>query len=944
MRLSRVLPCPVIGLLLVALSVGQQVSDASAAPPAAVDYLRDIKPILAARCFACHGPLKQQHNLRLDTAAAMRQGGESGPAVEPHDSEGSLLYRAVTGADGWQMPPEGEPLSGEQITKLKSWINAGAQAPADELPAADPRNHWAFRPPQRPAPPAVANARWARNPIDRFVAAEHEKHGVSPRPEAPRHLLLRRVYLDLIGLPPTADELESFLADASADAYEKVVDRLLASPQYAERWARHWMDIWRYSDWYGFGNEVRNSQPHIWRWRDWIIDSLAADKGYDQMIVEMLAGDELAPTDQATLRATGFLVRNWYKFNRNTWLQDTIEHTGKAFLAITFNCARCHDHKYDPISQEDYYHLRAFFEPHDVRTDFAGELDRGKAGLVRVYDAQADRPTYLFVRGDEREPDKSRNLLPALPAILCSQPLAISPVTLAPEAWYGGLDPRLQQAMLRAAADEVSTTQSKLSAAKGRHSQSQEQLKEAARLAATFSPPACAWWAYEPPSDLVAMLLLAAAQRAVDECRDDAAVAEQACRVALARLVSLEAKVAAERAKFAQPPDPAATALALAAGRAQRQAELEARQFELASARRQQALAQRNAFPGGQSDLKLDEAAASVKAATNALDAARAAALDPSPTYTPLDKVYPAVSTGRRLALARWIASRSNPLTARVAVNHIWRRHFGRPLVRTVFDFGMNGQPPSHPALLDWLAVEFMESGWRMKPLHRLIVTSAAYRLDSAGGDESNLRIDPDNRLVWRMNVRRADAEVIRDAVLRLAGDLDQTIGGPELDQATADATTRRSIYYRHANEKRVVFLELFDQPTVAEGYERMESIVPQQALALLNSRFAIEHARMLAEQLWQRALAESSAGGLPRDRFIRLAFRHVLARDPGDLERGECETFLAEQAGRLANPRLLTAFGQPPDGATKPEEPAAQARADFVQVLLNHNDFVTIR
>jgi hypothetical protein len=217
--------------------------------------------------------------------------------------------------------------------------------------------------------PAVKDARWARNPIDAFVAAERERRGLVPMPPAERDVLLRRLTLDLTGLPPTPGELDADVAETSPTIDETVIDRLLASPRYGERWGRHWMDVWRYSDWAGYQQEVRNSQPHVWRWRDWIVESLNADKPYDQMVREMLAGDEIAPDDPNTVRATGYLVRNWYKFNRNVWLDDTVEHTFKAFLATTINCARCHDHRYDPISQQDFYRAKAVFEPHDVRTD-----------------------------------------------------------------------------------------------------------------------------------------------------------------------------------------------------------------------------------------------------------------------------------------------------------------------------------------------------------------------------------------------------------------------------------------------------------------------------------------------------------------------------------------------------------------------------------------------
>ncbi|HZJ15043.1 MAG TPA: DUF1549 domain-containing protein, partial [Chthoniobacteraceae bacterium] len=256
----------------------------------------------------------------------------------------------------------------------------------------------------RPAIPIVQNADWVRTPIDAFIADEHAHRGLTPRPTTSKPVLLRRVYLDLIGLSPTPKEQRAFADDLSSDAYERVVDRLLADPRYGERWGRHWMDIWRYSDWAGWtdGKQVRDSQRHIWRWRDWIVESLNTDKSYDRMILEMLAGDELAPEDPATLRATGFLVRNYKMLSREQWLEDTVKHTAQAFLGITLGCAKCHDHKTDPIPQTDYYQVRAIFEPHQVRTDrLPGELDREKGGIVRVYDVEKPPPTYFFNRGDE---------------------------------------------------------------------------------------------------------------------------------------------------------------------------------------------------------------------------------------------------------------------------------------------------------------------------------------------------------------------------------------------------------------------------------------------------------------------------------------------------------------------------------------------------------------
>src|SRR5262245_47457380 len=269
----------------------------------------------------------------------------------------------------------------------------------------------------RPGLPVVRDADWARNPIDAFVAVEREKRQLAPRPEAPREALLRRVTIDLTGLPPTAEELRNFLSDKSPTAYEKVVDRLLGSPRYGERWGRHWMDVWRYSDWAGWGAQVRDSQPHIWHGLDWIVESLDGGTGYDRMVLEMLAADELAPTDQDALRATGFLVRNYKLLSREKWLQDAVDHTAQAFLGLTLGCARCHDHFYDPITTKEYYQVRAIFQPHNVRTDRLPNVDPKVSGLPRAYDADLTTKTFVLLRGDDRTPDKTE-LLPGVPEAL----------------------------------------------------------------------------------------------------------------------------------------------------------------------------------------------------------------------------------------------------------------------------------------------------------------------------------------------------------------------------------------------------------------------------------------------------------------------------------------------------------------------------------------------
>ncbi|PYV17174.1 MAG: hypothetical protein DMG07_06440, partial [Acidobacteria bacterium] len=397
-------------------------SPATAASPDAPRtglFATEVRPVFEGICFKCHDTARSASGLDLTTRESLLRGGDHGPAVIPGNAKGSLLYRAVAHAGELRMPYKSDKLPEQTIARIAEWIDQGARYDAPLVSAGkaqqhDPRaDHWAFKVPKRPAVPVVRNRAWVRNPIDAFIAGEHEKRGLKPAAPAEKRTLLRRVYLDLTGLPPTPQELAAFLADRSDDAYERVVDRLLASPRYGEQWGRHWMDIWRYSDWYGirYANLVRFSERHVWRWRDWIVESLNEDKGYDRMILEMLAGDEIAPADPRVLRATGYLVRNKNLDNRNVGLQETVDHAAAGFLGITLKCARCHDHKFDPFLQTEYYRFRAFFEPMAVRIDHVeGQPDTLEDGVARVYDANAKAPTYRFIRGDQSNPDKDKPL------------------------------------------------------------------------------------------------------------------------------------------------------------------------------------------------------------------------------------------------------------------------------------------------------------------------------------------------------------------------------------------------------------------------------------------------------------------------------------------------------------------------------------------------------
>ena len=439
-------------------------------PVDAADYLRDIKPVFKARCYACHGALKQKAGLRVDTAANIRKGAKGDLVViagKPNESE--LLARIVSADKDERMPPEGAPLKQQEIEVIRKWIAAGLPLPENEKAETDPKDHWAFQIPKKVSLPGNAG-----NPIDALLERRRKTLNLKTQPQAKRTILLRRLYLDLIGLPPTRAQLND------QRPWKQIVDELLNNPQHGERWGRHWMDVWRYSDWSGYKAEVRNSQKHVWHWRDWIIDSLNDDKSYATMVQHMLAGDEVAPTDPAALSATGYLVRSWYKFNRHTWLDKTIEHSGKAFLGVTIGCAKCHDHMYDPISQRAYYEYRAIFETHDVRdSQVASAVNPLGQTIPRVFDKRLNDQTYVFLRGDDRTPKKDEVMLPGIPPVFGTT-LEVESVKLPAAAFYpGSTDLAQQQDQVRAEKElALATSQLKSADAKLQELMQEQAAKE----------------------------------------------------------------------------------------------------------------------------------------------------------------------------------------------------------------------------------------------------------------------------------------------------------------------------------------------------------------------------------------------------------------------------------------------------------------------------------
>jgi mono/diheme cytochrome c family protein len=1138
-------------------------SSAVSAASSGADYESQVKSIFKKHCFACHGALKQEGNLRLDTVPSMLRGGDSGAAIAPGDAAASLIIKRVTSTDASErMPQEAEPLKADQIEAIKAWIAAGAKGPTDEKPEPDPREHWAFQKPVRPVAdegPIAGNSA-----IDGLIGAKHRELGLAPVGPASKHVQVRRLYLDLVGLPPSREELRSFLAEDAPDAFERTADRLLASPAYGERWARHWMDIWRYSDWYGRRSvpDVMNSYPQIWQWRDWIVRSLNADKGYDRMVMEMLAADEIAPEDEEALPATGFIARNFFKWNYDQWMKDQTEHTAKAFLGLTMNCALCHDHKYDPISQHEYFSLRAMFEPVEMRHDrVAGEPDPGpfkkyvyaqsygpiSSGRIRIFDEKLDAQTRIYRGGDQRQIIEGKPPVPpGVPAFLGGS-FEVKQVNLPPRAWYPGLRPFVQQEEIAKRQAAIPVAESELAAARQALESQQPKLHELVvaaektletarnesaqmpavgalsgkqslvlhaeqgrralahkipaltsvddktvvryivqilkdahtnfQLAIDIDTGATGGWigfeggkilSYKPATfepieigkyDLakgqnkfaVTLRLNPAAETMsamvkslsdgvvlvdavpvtlkgwngprtdkqgifldarpgsvalyddfVFGCRkDDGAIeprfafdfedpayplgkevagtdgwvatgycaapatslagapasmsplvqakekellvakrsleavelavksSEAKLAAAQAELVSIQARVAADNCRHGFAAGNA-DELALAAAKAEGHAAVLTAQANLAASERGLAEAEGRPLADTMRDKLIADAQGKIAPAKKGIDDATAKAAKTDASYSPLSQVFPDKSTGRRTALANWVASQDNPLTARVAVNHLWGWHFGRPIVESTANFGRSGKLPSNQPLIDFLAVELMDGEWTMKRLHRKIVASDAYRRGAgvSPASSSNFAIDPDNRHLWRFSAQRLDAEIVRDSLLAVSGLLDRTFEGKEIEIADADKTRRRSLYLSHHGEAKMEFLDLFDGASATDCYVRTTSIRPQQALALANSELTLAQARALAKELAGPIAEMPSDAQDPA--FIAAAFETILSRPPSQQETTVSLEFLTTQRQTLANAKVA--------------EPISRSRESLVHALLNHNDFVTIR
>jgi hypothetical protein len=812
----------VVAAVVVSLAVplGAQQAPPTFTGEALTFFQSTVQPVLKTNCLPCHNQRNRMSGLALDSRTDVLTGGNRGAAVAPGAPADSTLIHAVERRGDLKMPPGGK-LKDEQIAVLRKWVEMNlpwpAEAGAKKRPGWD---HWSFQPPRRPPVPPVKQTAWVRNPIDSFILARLEQEGVRPSPEAGRETLLRRLSLDITGLPPTPAETRAFLADTSADAYEKVVDRLLASPHYGERWGRHWLDLARYADSDGY---TIDGPRQIWKYRDWVIHALNRDLPFDQFTIEQIAGDLLpnATTDQ--LIATGFHRNTTSNFEggidfeqyRVEAVADRVATTGAAFLGLTLGCARCHDHKYDPVSQREFYQLFAFFNNTDEITT---EAER----------SEFHRPVLELPTPEE----SARRAAHKAQVTALRRELAVYVKELSKRPVSPGDPPRHKDAGLVERLSNLRTVTRR-----------------------------------EPP--ITSTLIMR------------------------------------------ELPEPRQTYIHL----------------------------------GG--------------------DFLRKGA--------PVSPGVPAVLSGTsvsgsRLDLAKWLVSKNNPLTARVTVNRMWQAYFGKGLVETENDFGLLGARPTHPDLLDWLAMEFMDKGWSQKAIHRTIVTSAAYRQSSHHRKELE-EIDPYNRLIARQERLRLEAEIVRDAALVASGLFTPTVGGPsvyppipegamavtqvkrEWPTATGPDRYRRGMYtffYRSAPHPG---LALFDAPDATSACtRRVRSNSPLQALTLLNDEAFIEFARATAKRIVKEAGPSDSAR-------IDFAFQLAMGRQPRPVEKDRLSSFLAAQREEYnSDPTSASlmvvkeqVFDSSPGGNLAGEEtvdpkqvPELAAWTAMARVLLNLDDFMT--
>jgi mono/diheme cytochrome c family protein len=982
MRRRPTAPLLVLALLPAAVAVG---AAWSAAPPVAgrprlpapadrrVDFVKDVQPILATRCVACHGPKVRKGGLRLDVKASALSGGH----VVPGDSANSPLIRRVAGLGAEaRMPPKGPGLTPRQVAVLRAWIDQGASWPALADGPAKGAEHWAFRPLERPAVPALKRPGWARNPIDAFVLARLEAAGLAPAPPADWRTLLRRVTFDLTGLPPTPEEVDAFLADDRPGAYERVVERLLASPAHGERWARHWLDVVHFAETHGHDQDV--PRENAWPYRDYLIGALNADKPYAHFVEEQIAGDVLYPDDPQAVAALGLLAAGpWDESSQQSIREDTVDKkvaqyldrddmvttVMSAFAGATVHCARCHDHKFDPISQEEHYALQAVFAGVD-RANRAYDPDpathrRHRALLARRAELRAAAAPALLsaaaqaeVAAWEKARAAERDAWVVLrPAAVTTEKGSVAVKLADGSVRFGGPRPAVDTYRvvahtglrgITAVRLEVLTDDSLPHRGPGRQDNGNLHLNEFRIHAAARGEPGAGaalpvrraradfdqegWTAAmavdgNPRTAWGIYPAVGRPHQAVFELREPAGFAGGTTLTFTLEQTHggghLIGRLRLSVTTAAPPPQvrplPAAAAAALAVPAARRSV---AQKAELARhvllQRVESDLAalppQQRAYAGA-SDFKPEGSFKPARGCRPVFVLRRGDIHSPGARAVPgalacvpglpakFALANPEDEGARRAALARWLSDRRNVLTWRTAANRAWHHHFGRGIVATPSDLGRMGARPTHPELLDWLAVELRDGGGSLKRLHRLIVTSATYRQSSLH-HPGHAKVDGDNLLLWRMNMTRLDAECVRDAVLRASGKLDRTMGGPsvkhflqspgihvtpKVDYAGFDVdgpgAHRRSVYRFLFRTLPDPFLDALDCPDASQFTPvRSNSVTPLQALALLNDRFMVRQAEHFAGRL-RREVPGDVAGQVRRAYELALG-RPATARE----------------------------------------------------------------
>ena len=790
-----------------------------------------IRPLLHSRCVKCHGENKQESGLRLDSLEGLLAGGDSGTAVAPGTPDESLLLQAVR-YESFEMPPD-EPLSDKQIANLERWIADGAAWPVVDgrsvrLEGAafteEELSFWSLQPVTEPQLPN-AGAGWCRSDVDSFIAAGLQQNGIVPAPRATPRELVRRLYFDVLGIPPTPEEVAE-LSDANFDVvWPQLVDRLLADSRYGEHWGRYWLDVVRYAESDGFRADFY--RPTAWRYRDYVVNAFNDDKPYDQFVMQQLAGDEIAPERADVLVATGYLRTYLYEYNQRdakTQWQDILNQitdvTGETFLGMGIGCARCHDHKFDPILQADYFRMQAAFGaviPKD--TIPAADL--------------AERERY------DREY----------------------------AAWLAkGTEIREQIARLR-----------------------EPYLQKAWKVAVI-----------KFTDDIQAIMKKDAAGRTPLEHQ-------------IADLVQRQIDYEVERIKYSE-------------GDQKTFDELQARLTEIAGEPPAPPPVAFTIADVGATPAEIHLAADPKR---RVLSAGGFTIIDPRPfEVRPLPD-----STGQRTALAEWIVRPDNPLTARVIVNRVWQQHFGTGLVGTASDFGSLGDEPTHPELLDWLAANFVHNGWSIKWLHRQILNSATWQMSSFHPNPGSCeQIDPGNRLRWRFDIRRQNAEQIRDAMLAVSGELQSEHGGPSVDHASL----RRSLYLKAIRNRPERLLKSLDGVDGLNSIpKRSVTTTPTQALQLMNG----EWVRARAVAMANRILDETNSD----EAFVMIdrAFQLAYGRSPSNNEASVAETMLRESESSPAEPKE-----EPEDAGSNDSQPIDSqtlALADLCHVLLNSNEFVYV-